>query len=250
MIASSATAVLPVCRSPMISWRWPRPIAVIASIALIPVCSGSFTGWRGHHVRRLEFEVAALGRGDVTLAVERPPERVDDAAEEAVADRDRQHLAGPADLLALLDVLRVAEDDAADLARRRGSARCPVSRPRTPAARWSSPSADPRRGRCRRRCRRRRRPPRAWSWRRRPRRCPRGRRGSPPAGCSTRSLVCSSVCLFYPRRGRAPDPPVSLRRASASWRATLASIISSPTRTVMPPINDSSTMTSSRISCS
>ena len=46
MIVSIAIAVLPVCRSPMISWRWPRPIGVIASIALMPVCSGSFTGWR------------------------------------------------------------------------------------------------------------------------------------------------------------------------------------------------------------
>src|SRR4051795_8782861 len=46
MIASSATAVLPVCRSPMMSWRWPRPMAVMASMALMPVCSGSFTGWR------------------------------------------------------------------------------------------------------------------------------------------------------------------------------------------------------------
>ena len=45
-IVSSATAVLPVCRSPMISCRWPRPIAVIASIAVMPVYSGSFTGWR------------------------------------------------------------------------------------------------------------------------------------------------------------------------------------------------------------
>ena len=43
MIESMAIAVLPVCRSPMISSRWPRPIGVIASIALIPVCSGSFT---------------------------------------------------------------------------------------------------------------------------------------------------------------------------------------------------------------
>ncbi len=46
MIASMAIAVLPVCRSPMISSRWPRPMAVIASMALMPVCSGSFTGWR------------------------------------------------------------------------------------------------------------------------------------------------------------------------------------------------------------
>ena len=37
-------AVLPVERSPMISSRWPRPTFVIASIALIPVWSGSLTG--------------------------------------------------------------------------------------------------------------------------------------------------------------------------------------------------------------
>ena len=46
MIASTATAVLPVWRSPMISSRWPRPIGTMPSIALRPVCSGSFTGWR------------------------------------------------------------------------------------------------------------------------------------------------------------------------------------------------------------
>ena len=48
---------------------------------------------------------AALGRLDVALAVERSAERVDDAAEEAVADRDGQDLAGAAHLLALADVL-------------------------------------------------------------------------------------------------------------------------------------------------
>ena len=42
-MVSTQTAVLPVLRSPMISWRWPRPIGVIASMALMPVCSGSFT---------------------------------------------------------------------------------------------------------------------------------------------------------------------------------------------------------------
>ena len=46
MIASTATAVLPVWRSPMISSRWPRPIGTIASMAFSPVCSGSLTGWR------------------------------------------------------------------------------------------------------------------------------------------------------------------------------------------------------------
>ncbi|COY66764.1 Uncharacterised protein [Mycobacterium tuberculosis] len=45
-MVSTQTAVLPVLRSPMISWRWPRPIGVIASIALIPVCNGSFTPCR------------------------------------------------------------------------------------------------------------------------------------------------------------------------------------------------------------
>src|SRR5215469_10861970 len=43
MMVSMAMAVLPVCRSPMISSRWPRPIGVIASIALMPVCSGWLT---------------------------------------------------------------------------------------------------------------------------------------------------------------------------------------------------------------
>ena len=46
MIVSIATAVLPVWRSPMISSRWPRPIGIIASIALMPVCSGSCTDLR------------------------------------------------------------------------------------------------------------------------------------------------------------------------------------------------------------
>ena len=45
-IASIAMAVLPVWRSPMISSRWPRPMGIMASMALIPVCSGSLTGWR------------------------------------------------------------------------------------------------------------------------------------------------------------------------------------------------------------
>jgi len=43
MIVSIARAVLPVWRSPMISSRWPRPIGIIASIALIPVCSAVST---------------------------------------------------------------------------------------------------------------------------------------------------------------------------------------------------------------
>src|SRR5918996_989677 len=51
--ASSADAAtmmqrssVPAWRSPMISSRWPRPIGIIASTALRPVCIGSTTGWR------------------------------------------------------------------------------------------------------------------------------------------------------------------------------------------------------------
>jgi hypothetical protein len=49
MIVSSAIVVLPVWRSPMMSSRWPRPIGIIASMALMPVCSGSSrAGARSH----------------------------------------------------------------------------------------------------------------------------------------------------------------------------------------------------------
>ena len=47
MMASMATAVLPVWRSPMISSRWPRPIGIRVSMALRPVCTGSCTDLRG-----------------------------------------------------------------------------------------------------------------------------------------------------------------------------------------------------------
>jgi hypothetical protein len=46
MIVSTAIAVLPIWRSPIISSRWPRPIGVMESIAFRPVCIGSFTGCR------------------------------------------------------------------------------------------------------------------------------------------------------------------------------------------------------------
>src|SRR3546814_4260363 len=38
MMVSTATAVFPVWRSPMISSRWPRPIGTMESMAFIPVC--------------------------------------------------------------------------------------------------------------------------------------------------------------------------------------------------------------------
>src|SRR6202012_1464171 len=47
MMASMATAVLPVWRAPMISSRWPRPIGIRVSMAFRPVCTGSCTDLRG-----------------------------------------------------------------------------------------------------------------------------------------------------------------------------------------------------------
>src|SRR4029453_8253118 len=65
MIVSMAIVVLPVLRSPMISSRWPRPIGVIESMALMPVCSGSRTrsgavADRRHRVDGLEAGLQRL----------------------------------------------------------------------------------------------------------------------------------------------------------------------------------------------
>ena len=46
MMASIAMVVLPVARSPMISSRWPRPIGIIASMAVMPVWIGWLTDLR------------------------------------------------------------------------------------------------------------------------------------------------------------------------------------------------------------
>ncbi|MNQ70131.1 hypothetical protein D3C85_847560 [compost metagenome] len=46
MMASSASEVLPVARSPMISSRWPRPMANSASTISTPVSTGSLTAAR------------------------------------------------------------------------------------------------------------------------------------------------------------------------------------------------------------
>src|SRR5204863_9448253 len=64
--------------------------------------------------RRLQFQRAADVGLDVALAVDRLAQRVHHATEESVADGHRQHLAGALDLLALLDLLELAEDDRAD----------------------------------------------------------------------------------------------------------------------------------------
>ena len=93
MIASMPMAVLPVLRSPMISSRWPRPIGVMASMALMPVCSGSCTGWRSATPGAMD---STSRRSLVTigaLAVERIAQRIDHAADHGLAHRHAQQLA-------------------------------------------------------------------------------------------------------------------------------------------------------------
>ena len=46
IMVSTPIVVLPVERSPMISSRWPRPIGIIASMAMMPVCTGWLTDRR------------------------------------------------------------------------------------------------------------------------------------------------------------------------------------------------------------
>ena len=114
MIVSIAIAVLPVWRSPMISSRWPRPIGISASIALMPVWTGVSTRLADDDARGDALDRAGLRRLDRALVVERPAQRVDDAAEQRLADRDLDHAAGGLDGVAFLDARGVAEDDGAD----------------------------------------------------------------------------------------------------------------------------------------
>src|SRR6476646_3912893 len=83
MIVSIAMVVLPVARSPMISWRWPadRRHGVDRLDA-----GGERLVHRlaVHHGRSLELERTALVAVDLAEAVDRGTERVDDAAHEAV----------------------------------------------------------------------------------------------------------------------------------------------------------------------
>ncbi len=72
-------------------------------------------GLAADHARGLELEWAALCRLDRAEPVERVPERVDDAAEQAGPDRNAHDLAGAADRLSLLHVLPLAEERDADV---------------------------------------------------------------------------------------------------------------------------------------
>ncbi len=115
MIVSMAIAVLPVLRSPMISSRWPRPIGIMASIALMPVCSGSVDRLAlgdagGDELQRPAVRSVSIGplpsSGRPSGSTTRPIS--------AAPTGTREQLAGAAHLVALLDPQVVAEDDGAD----------------------------------------------------------------------------------------------------------------------------------------
>src|SRR5581483_1627973 len=63
----------------------------------------------------LQLERAALGGLDRALAVDRVAQRVHDAAQVAVSDRDGEDFAGPLDPLPLLDGAEVTQDHRTDL---------------------------------------------------------------------------------------------------------------------------------------
>jgi hypothetical protein len=114
MMVSSAMAVLPVWRSPMISSRWPRPIGIMASMALMPVCIGSFTGCRS-------TTPGAMRSMGVELVVTMGPcrrwaaQRVDHAADQRLAHRHGHDAAGALDFVAFLDLRVFAQQHRAHL---------------------------------------------------------------------------------------------------------------------------------------
>ncbi len=65
--------------------------------------------------RRLHVDAATLGELDRALAIDRIAQRVDDAAEQALADGGIDDRAGPLDGVAFLDAAVVAEDHDADI---------------------------------------------------------------------------------------------------------------------------------------
>lgn len=123
----------------------------MASTALSPVWSGSWTDLRWTTDGAWRTERAALVARDVAEAVDRGAERVDDATEVAVTDGNGEDLSGALDLLALLDLGEVTEDDDTDVVDVEVEGQAQRAVLELEQARWSWPRADPRRGRCRHR---------------------------------------------------------------------------------------------------
>jgi hypothetical protein len=115
--------------------RWPRPIGIIVSIALMPVCSGSFTGWRDTMPGALS-SMRRFSVLDRTFAVDGQAERVHDDRV-ALTDRDLGDAARASDLVTFADRSRLAEQNGADVVLSRFS-----TIPKMSCGNWrSSPAA-------------------------------------------------------------------------------------------------------------
>ncbi len=115
MMVSSAMAVFPVWRSPIISSRCPRPIGIMLSIALRPVDMGSRTPWRSTTPGSDTLDRRELCSLDGAAVIDRLAKRVDHAANHPVAHRHAHDLAAALDLISLAQLGVIAQDDAADL---------------------------------------------------------------------------------------------------------------------------------------
>ena len=125
MMVSMAMAVLPVWRSPMISSRWPRPIGIMASMALMPVCRGSTTGARPTTPGATTSMGRVLVGLDGALAVDGAAQGVHHAADQGLADGNLHDLAGAADPVALVDEVVLAQKNARRRSPSPGSKPCP-----------------------------------------------------------------------------------------------------------------------------
>ena len=81
----------------------------------MPVCTGSFTGWRSTTPGALNSSGRVSEARDRRAAVDRLAERVDDAADQLVADGHARDAARATDGLAFRDELPVAEQRGADV---------------------------------------------------------------------------------------------------------------------------------------
>ena len=115
MMVSSATAVLPVWRSPMINSRWPRPIGNHAVDGLQSGRHGLAHRLAVDDAGRDALQRDELVGRDGALVVDGLAERVHHAADHGIAHRHAHDAPGALDLVAFLDLGVFAEQHHADL---------------------------------------------------------------------------------------------------------------------------------------
>ena len=89
----------------MISSRWPRPMGIMLSMALMPVCSGTLTPLRSMMPGAVVLDGPVLLRVHGALAVDGLAQGVDHTADQRLAHRHGDHLAGALDRIAFPDAL-------------------------------------------------------------------------------------------------------------------------------------------------